>query len=59
MSDTVLGTDQSPNGAKTTDDVFGDLEAKTVEAIADAVDYRRRHGLPIAIDRGDGVEVLS
>jgi hypothetical protein len=38
--------------------MFGDLEAKTAAAIAEEVDYRRRHGLPIAVDRGNGVEVL-
>jgi hypothetical protein len=30
--------------------VFGDLEAETAAAIAEEVDYRRRHGLPIAVD---------
>jgi hypothetical protein len=44
--------------ASATDDVFGDLETKTVAAIAKTVEHRRPHGLPIAVDRGNGVEFL-
>jgi hypothetical protein len=36
----------------------GDLSAKTIEAIALEVAYRRDHGLPIVVDRGNGVEVV-
>ena len=36
----------------------GDLTARTMEAIAEEVAYLRSHGLPIVVDRGNGVEVL-
>ena len=37
----------------------GDLTSKAKEAIAREVAYRRKHGLPIAVDVGNGVEFLS
>ena len=37
----------------------GDLTSKAKEAIAREVAYRRKHGLPIAVDLGKGVEFLS
>jgi hypothetical protein len=40
------------------EDVFGDLETKTAAAIALAVEDRRRRGLPMAVDKGNGVEFL-
>jgi hypothetical protein len=36
----------------------GDLSTKTSKAIAREVAYRRARGLPIAVDRGNGVEYL-
>lgn len=37
----------------------GDLTTKTIEAIAEEVAYRRRHGLAVVVDRGNGVEVAQ
>ncbi|MGH9104940.1 MAG: hypothetical protein ACRDZX_03720 [Acidimicrobiales bacterium] len=59
MANTIPEALQPLGDANTADDVFGDLEAKTAAAIAEAVDYRRRHGLSIAVDRGKGVEILQ
>lgn len=37
----------------------GDLTSRAKEAIAREVANRRKHGLPIAVDVGNGVEFLS
>jgi hypothetical protein len=57
MPDAVLGSNESTN-CRTTDDVFGEREAKTIEAIALEVANRRSQGLPIVVDRGNGVVFL-
>lgn len=39
-------------------DPFGDIEAKILRAIDEEVADRRHRGLPIVVDRGNGVETL-
>jgi hypothetical protein len=39
--------------------VVGDIVGKIKQAIDDEVAWRRRQRLPITVDRGAGVEVLS
>ncbi|MDA8048348.1 MAG: hypothetical protein M0Z30_24425 [Actinomycetota bacterium] len=39
--------------------VFGDVEAKVRQAVAEAVADRRSRGLAIAVDRGHGVELIA
>ena len=39
--------------------VFGDIEAKVRQAVAEAVADRRSRGLWIAVDRGNGVELIA
>jgi hypothetical protein len=47
------------NGASTVEEsAFGDIEEKIQQAIAQAVADRRRHGLPIAVAKGDGIELI-
>jgi len=41
------------------DDLLDDIADKIITAIADEVDVRRRRGLPIVVDRGNGVEILK
>lgn len=41
------------------DELLSDIVDKVVAAVADEVDRRRRRGLPIAVDRGTGVEILK
>lgn len=39
--------------------VFGNIEEKVRQAVVEAVADRRRRGLPVAIDRGNGVELIA
>ena len=52
--------DRAPNGPDKhhQSDPFGDIGAKVLQAIDEEVADRRRRGLPIVVDRGNGVETL-
>jgi hypothetical protein len=56
-----IKTDEESTQVLTPESAYpgGDLTAKTIEAIAEEVSYRRSHGLPIVVDRGNGVEVVQ
>ncbi len=41
------------------DDPFGHGTERIVAAVAAEVEYRESHGLPVVVDRGNGVELLS
>jgi pantothenate kinase type III len=59
MADTKL-TDQTSNKVDAIRyDPFGDGTDRIVAAIAAEVEYRESHGLPVVLDRGNGVELLS
>jgi hypothetical protein len=41
------------------DDFLDHIAYKIITAVADEVEDRRRRGLPIVVDRGNGVEILK
>ena len=51
--DNTAATGSSAEGS-----AFADVEGKIKQAIAEAVADRRRQGLPIAVAKGDGVELI-
>lgn len=58
----TMSTDETTVSDKVRADeksIFGDIEAKVRQAVAEAVADRRRRGLPIAVDRGNGVERIA
>ena len=59
MADTKLADQSSSKAEPISDDAFGDGTGRIVAAIAAEVEYRQSHGLPVVVDRGNGVERLS
>ena len=59
MAATKLAYQPSSKAEPIGDDPFGDGTSRIVAAIAAEVEYRESHGLPIVVDRGNGVERLS
>jgi hypothetical protein len=53
------GLEQAVDATTTADDPFGDLDTKIVAALRAEVARRRRLGLPIVVDRGNGVETVG
>jgi hypothetical protein len=54
----MAGADAEETAVVDDSRVFGDIVGKIKQAIREEVAERRRLGLPITVDRGNGVEVL-
>jgi pantothenate kinase type III len=59
MADTKLAAQTNSKADAIRYDPFGDGTDRIVAAIAAEVEYRESHGLPVVLDRGNGVELLS
>lgn len=57
--DKAIDTDQGTLDPALVSPVFGDIPAKVATAAQREVERRLRLGLPVIVDRGDGVEDLS